>query len=71
MPGTPTPGKSYSNLKVQNLKFLLQNNSFVNNLKYRTSAISGHSQSMAAPLRIHAKSNFLPHFYVTIWGVKK
>ena len=34
IPRTPYPTKSYANLKVQNLKFLLQNNSFVNNLEY-------------------------------------
>ena len=33
---------------------------------YRTRANKWRSRSVAAPLRIHAKSNFLPHFYVTI-----
>ena len=38
---------------------------------YRTRANKWRSRSVAAPLRIHAKSNFLLHFYVTIWGVKQ
>ena len=38
---------------------------------YRTRAIKWRSRSVAAPLIIHAKSNFLPHFYVTILGVKQ
>ena len=42
IPRSPYPTKSYSNLKVQNLKFLLQNNSFVNNIKYILSWIIFH-----------------------------
>ena len=39
-------------------------------VKYRTRAISGRSQLVAAPLRIHAKRQFLWLFYVIIGGPK-
>ena len=45
IPGTPYPTKSYLNLKIWNLKFLIQNNSFVIHLKYSLSlTIFSHCQ---------------------------
>ena len=45
IPGTPYPTKSYFNLKIWNLKFLIQNNSFVIHLKYSLSlTIFSHCQ---------------------------
>ena len=39
--------------------------------EYRTCANKWRSQLEAAPLRIHAKSDFLCYFYVTVWEFKK
>ena len=36
--------------------------------KYRTRANKGRSRLVAAPLRVHAKTQFLFVFYVTILG---
>ena len=40
------------------------------NGKYRTRAIKGRSQLVAAPLSFQAKKDFLCLFYVVIYGLK-
>ena len=52
--------------QVMYLFFIFRHFMYVNNLMYRTRAISGRSQLVAAPLRNHAKRQFLRVFYVTV-----